>query len=338
MIEIKPVNKKNWESFLESQKPHSFLHSWNWGEFNKALNYKIFRLGIYDKDELKGLALILKIKARRGSFLFIPHGPILENYDNFHELFHLFAFLRRLARREKCSFVRVSPLMLNTPENKEALKDLGFRKAPIHMHSELNWILDTTKSEAELLKDMRKTTRYSINKAEKDGVEIIKSDRLEDVKVFNEIYQATVNRQHFTPFSLSYLESEFESFRKDGKALLFFGKYNGEIISAAMIIFSNGGAYYHQGASLLKYPKITASYLLQWEIIKETRRRGLEFYNFWGVAPEGKSNHPWAGLSLFKKGFGGFPEEYLPAQDLRLDGKYWLSFLIEKSRKIKRRL
>lgn len=354
-IHIKPVPKADWNAFLAKRNPRTFLQSWNWGTFNQQLNkslgYKIFRLGIYDGGKLKGIALTIKITAKRGSFLFIPHGPILDDEletkdehkltleeSNIHELIHLFQFLNSLAKHEKCSFIRVSPLSLLTPRGEEIFKDLGFKRAPTHMHSELNWILDITPSEDNLLREMRKTTRYSINKAEKDGVVIETSDKLEDVKLFNSIYKSTVDRQNFTPFSLKYLEKEFETFRKTDSALLFFAKYNDEIISTAIIIFENGGAFYHQGASLLKYPKIPASYLLQWEIIKEAKRRGCTFYNFWGIAPEGKKKHPWAGLSLFKKGFGGYAEEYIPAMDLRLNSKYWLTYWIEKVRKAHRGL
>lgn len=335
---ISPVSEKAWSVFLSGLKPHTFLQSWEWGDFNKKEGHKVFRLGIYENGYLKGVALTLKISARRGSFLFMPHGPILEDESDLHGLLHLFNFLRDLAQREQCSFIRISPITKLTDASEEIFKDLGFRRAPTHMHSELNWILDISPSEADLLKEMRKTTRYSITKAQKDGVIVETSSNPEDVKLFNSIYKSTVDRQNFTPFSLAYLEKEFKTFVKNNHALLFFAKYNGEVISTAMIIFEAGGAYYHHGASILKYPKITASYLLQWGIIKEAKRRGCSFYNFWGVAPEGKRKHPWAGLSLFKKGFGGYEEEYIPAMDLKLNRKYWLTYWIEKVRKIKRGL
>ena len=337
-ISIKPVSKKDWNVFLNTHQPHTFLQSWNWGEFNKSIGYKIFRLGIYENNKLNGVSLAIKINARRGSFLFVPHGPIQEAIGDAHELIHLFKFLRSLAIHEKCDFLRISPINLLEGGTEEILKDFGFRRAPTHMHSELNWILNIAKPENELLKDMRKTTRYSIGKAEKDGVEILKSDKTSDVKLFNLIYKSTVSRQHFTPFSLKYLESEFKAFAKDKKAMLFLAKYEGEIISAAMIIFENGGAFYHHGASTLKYSKVPASYLLQWEVIKEAKRRRCNSYNFWGISPENHPNHPWAGLTLFKKGFGGYAEEYIPAMDLKLKNRYWLTYMIEKVRKIKRGL
>ena len=109
-----------------------------------------------------------------------------------------------------------------------------------------------------------------------------------------------------------------------------------------MVIFWQGIGFYHQGASVNS--KIPASYLLQWEAIKEAQRRGCHLYNFWGIAPINDNceimnkKHPWAGLSLFKMGFGGEPKQYVKTQDLPLSKKYWLTYLFEKARKLKRGL
>jgi len=123
-----------------------------------------------------------------------------------------------------------------------------------------------------------------------------------------------------------------------------------EIVSAAIIIFWQGIAFYHQGASSPKYPKIPVSYLLQWEAIKEAKKRGCNVYNFWGIAPlENKKpyrnpfgilrgKHPWAGLTLFKTGFGGYKKEYVRTQDLPLSSKYWLNYFVEIVRRTKRGL
>ncbi len=342
MVEIKEIkNKKEWEDFLEQEKPHTFLQSWNWGEFHRLMGDKFWRLGMYEKDlRLVGIALVVKISAKRGKFLFIPHGPILSGIADYKlQIEKLLEYLKDLAKKENCGFIRISPLMPLTPLNEKLFKDLGFRPAPIHMHAaELVWILDVSQTEEEILRGMRKTTRYLIRKAQADGVKIIKSNKSEDLKIFNKIYEETATRQHFTPYSRDFLKNEFEAFQKDNKILFFFAKYKDEIVSAAMIIYSGESAFYHQGASSHKYPKIPAPYLLQWEIIREAKKRGLKYYNFWGISPENEPKHPWAGLSLFKKGFGGFSEEYVPAQDLILKKSYWLTYIIEKARKIKRGL
>jgi lipid II:glycine glycyltransferase (peptidoglycan interpeptide bridge formation enzyme) len=103
-------------------------------------------------------------------------------------------------------------------------------------------------------------------------------------------------------------------------------------------------AFYHHGSSISEQ-KVPVSYLLQWEAIKEAKQRGCRSYNFWGIAPDvkekldiAKSRHPWAGLTLFKMGFGGRIKEYVKTQDFPISFSYWLTFIFERLRKIKRGL
>lgn len=335
-ISVKEVTDKDqWEKCVLHFRPHSFLHSWAWGEFQKKMGNNFWRIGIYNQDRLDGVALIVKSVARRGTFISCPHGPLIDwhNQEHFKALLEC---LRSLAMKEEASFLRISTVLKNNEENLAIFEKANFRRAPMHLQSEINWILDIAPSEDELLANMRKTTRYSIKKAQKDGVHIKISQELSQVAKFDEVYQATVARQHFVPYPRDYLDEEFKLFNEKSEVLLFFAEYNNEVLATAMIIFHNNEAFYHHGASTLKFPKIPAAYLLQWEAICEAKARGCNFYNFWGIAPEGDLDHPWAGLTLFKQGFGGFADEYLPAQDFIYSSKYWFTYSIERARRWKR--
>lgn len=344
-MQIKEINDKQiWESFLLECQEKTFLSSWNWGEFQKSIEDKIWRLGIYNNQELIGVCLVIKVKARRGTFLFLPHSPVLKSLPHSKELSSLemlLARLREIAKEEKASFIRVAPIFKRTEEYRKAFKDLGFRKAPIHMHPEITWEIDISPSEQELLTGTRKTTRYLIKQAEKNPeIEIFKSNYIKDLERFSQLLKKTAQRHHFIPFSVDYLKNQFSCFDSDNQILIYLAKYKGEIISGAIMVYWQGIGFYHHGASLSKYNsnKVPASYLLQWEAMKEAKSRNCTKYNFWGIAPEGKKNHPWSGLTLFKKGFGGYKKEYLETQDLPLSTSYYLTYLFERIRKIKRGL
>lgn len=346
IIEI--ANKDEWENFLSQCSEKTFLHSWNWGEFNKTMGEKIWRFGMYNSEKLIGAVLVTKISARRGTFLFIPHGPVLieglEIKDKKDILQLLLLSIENIAKEERASFVRIAPILERTQENVNLFKDSVAREAPIHMHPEVTWELGIALPEDQLLMGMRKTTRYLIRQAEKNpDIEIVKSNKIEDLKFFWPVYSKTARRHRFVMFSEKYLKTEFESFIKDKEILLFLGKYKNQVVSAAIFIFWQDMCFYHHAGSLSKYNKIPVSYLLQWEAIKEAKARGCKTYNFWGIAPgienesdAQKSKHPWAGLSLFKMGFGGQKKEYVKTQDFVISAKYWLNYIIEKIRKAKR--
>lgn len=359
LIVIKEItDKTQWENFVSGQKTDTFLQSWNWGEFNQKTGERIWRLGFFNDEKLAGVTLAIKINAKRGKFLFCPHGPIVRklqitsasrrnklqtnsktqtdnNIQTSKILSALFIYLKDLAIKEKVAFVRISPLVENTLENLKIFQDYGFRNAPAHMmHPELSWILDISKTEEEIMKGMRKTTRNLVRRAEKEGVEISEIKTIDGVEEFYKLLKQTVGRHGFVPFSKDYLKNEFEALSRDNQISFFLAKHNGEILSSAIIVFYGDSAFYHHGAS--QASKIPCSYLLIWRIIQEAKKRGCMKFNFWGIAPENKPKHPWAGLTLFKTGFGGERQEYLHCQDLPITQKYWFNLVIETIRRWKK--
>lgn len=344
-MEIKEVkNKDIWENFLAECQDKTFLQSWNWGEFNKMMGNKIWRLGVFEGANLVGLALVSKIVAKRGTFLLIQHGPSLKIQNpksKVQILTTLLEELKRNGKEEKADFVRIAPLWEKNEENKKIFRDLGFRESPMHASAyEATLKLDLALSEEELLINMRKTTRYLIRQTLKDpDIAIEKSDKLDDIEKYQKLSREVSQRQKFAPFSLEYIKNEFKVFVKDNQALLFLGKYKGELAAAALVIFWSKIGFYHQAALAPQYHKSPIAYLLLWEAIKEAERRGCQLYDFWGyVDPKENPRHPWAGPTLFKMGFGGKAFEYIKTQDFPLSKKYWLTYIFEKLRKTKRGL
>ena len=108
-----------------------------------------------------------------------------------------------------------------------------------------------------------------------------------------------------------------------------------------------GETSYHHGASASAYSKVPASYLLQWHAICDAIDRGDSIYNFWGIAPveykedkwqiaEQKKKHPFAGVTLFKTGFGGTLLPLVPCHDIPLSKLYTITRWFEIFRKWKR--
>src|SRR3989344_2601635 len=282
---------------------HTFLQSIAWEKFNQAMGSKTWRVdGV----------LVIKIVARRGTYLLVPHAT------KFPEQIIV------LGRSERCNFIRVCPLMPDTPENRLQFKSLKFKRAPIHVHPEFSWLLNIDQPDEVFFVGMRKTTRYSIKKAQKDGIMTEISTNPNDIERFWKLYKQTAERQQFVPFSKEYIEMEFRAFGE--QAFWVFSEH-----AAAMIVMTEDEAFYHHGAST-HHP--TASYAVQWAAIQEAKRRGKVFYNFWGVWDN--PNHPQWGLSQFKRGFGGFQESYVPTQDLPLRARYWFNYIIEQARKLQR--
>lgn len=343
-MQIKEMTDKSlWEDFLAECEEKTFFQSWNWGEFRKAVGEKIWRFGIYDKEQLVAVALASKKKAKRGTYVEVSHGPVTRDQikEGRGEIIKILVeTLKRIGRKENASFIRMNPLWGRGSENNVLFHDFGFREAPFYAAYESSWKLDVTPNEEELMRSMRKTTRYLIRQALKNSdIEVRQSLEPKDREQFHSLSYAVGERQKFVPFLKEDTEQEIKAFQDDREVSLFFGIYKGKTVAAALVIFWSGIAFYHQGASLGEYAKHSVPYLIQWEVIKEAKRRGCKLYDFWGFTdPKKYPKHPWAGPTLFKMGFGGKPYEYVKTQDYVLSWKYWPTAVFETIRTKRRHL
>lgn len=345
-IKLMPVGGKDiWEEFIFSHSFYPlFFQGWEWGELERSRGKEVFNLGFFapkksflksDSYELIGVALAVLVRARRGTFLHIRGGPLLK-WDDKEISKDVSELLIDFAKNKGCDFLRVSPNILKSEKEKSKwLLSLGFKYCQMHdVDAEITWVLDLKKSEEEILKGMRDSTRYLIKKGLKNpDLKIVKSTNSEDLKYFWEIYQDTVKRQKWHAFSFEYIKEEFEEYVKANQALLFLAEYKGKYIGASIFIYYQGQVFYHHSGSLTEFRNIPAMYLLHWESILEGKKRGLRLYNFFGIARGNNPKHPWAGLSLFKKGFGGSQNEMIHALDYPITKKYWITHYYEKFEK-----
>lgn len=333
-MDIKIIeNKKEWEDFVLTHSEANFLQSWHWGEFHKALGKKIHRIGFFAGDSLIGIMLGVVEDAKRGRYLTVPAGPIINWHDK-KSVDAFFEITKRIAKEDKCVFVRVRPQLISDDFSRKLFKRSGFISAPTHLHAELTSQLDLVKTEEELMVNMRKATRYEIRKGIAQGISIEKSVDPKQIKKFYDLQVETSKRQKFVPFSYKFLYEQFRVFAQEGSAVLYSAKFKNKLLAQAFIIFYGTEAVYHYGASTNVGRKYPGAYLIQWEAIKEAKKRGMKRYNFWGVSPEDQKNHRFYGISIFKRGFGGVDLEYLHAQDLVISRKgYLINSIIENIRK-----
>lgn len=330
-------NRGEWEDFLSKHPEANFLQSFYWGEFHQILGAKFIRSAFYQKNELEGVMLSIVEDAKRGRYLTVPAGPIIDWRDE--ELVKSFVEeIKRIAKQEKCVFIRVRPQLL-AEVGKSIFAKLGFKDAPMHLHAELTSQLDITLPQEQLLANMRKATRYEIKKAISQNIKVTSTVNPSSIKDFFKLQLNTAKRQNFVPFSYQFLMEQFSVFAKNNLALLYSAKFKDQLLAQAFIIFYGEEAIYHYGASTQDGRKYPGAYLIQWEAITEAKKRGIKRYNFWGVAPLNNPDHRFFGVSIFKRGFGGREIEYLHAQDLVIDRpRYLLNFAVETIRKTIRKV
>lgn len=332
-----PESKQVWEEAITLFTQANFLQSWNWGVFQEALGKTVVRFFIVEEDTVVGLAQCVLEEAKRGTYLTIAGGPLFD-WSNKKLMKYCFSELRAVARAEGADFIRFRPQELESQQVRKQVHRFGAVEAQMHLTADLTLQLDLSQSEDELLSQMRKNHRSAIRKAEKLGISVTKTADPDEIQEFYNHQLELAQKHGFVPFSYEFLHEQFQAFTGDDQVLLFHAKQGDDLLASAFIIFYNGEAVYHYGISTDANAKLPGSYACQWAAIKEAKQRGCSRYNFWGIAPADAQNHRFAGVTLFKRGFGGEEVEYLHAHDIPMSFKYYLTAAFEFVRKKMRRL
>lgn len=334
MFEFREIKSENEYKLLELKPDAPFTQAWFFGKWQEMMGRKARRFEIRNNTEIFGFFQMIKYPMFFWqSFLYIPHGPILQttNYfsDGFLKEFH--KKLTDIAREENVIFIRFD-LLPKTENNFEQY----FKKTPIvHYHSsyfqpKFEWRINIKKTEDELIGEMHPKTRYNIRLAGKKGVKIeIIKDNFE--KYFSDFFKSleeTAGRDDFNLHPKIYYENIFKTL--DSKnAFLVVAKYGEKILLINLILLFGNTAYFVFGGSSGEYKNLMFSYLAQWEAVKEAKKRGFEIYNFGGVDVEGIYK-TFGGISTFKKRFGGELLEHSDSYDVVLKFFWYYVYNLRK--------
>lgn len=202
----------------------------------------------------------------------------------------------------------------------------NFRPAPHDVQPSTTIILDLTKTEEQLLSEMHPKTRYNIKVAERHGVtvEIGGSELLE---TFFSLLQSTTERNIFRAHAKSYYQkmlkqtpspSDSPSGRGsvEAKFFLALARVDNKPSAIALMVDFNDTRTYLHGASDYTLRESMAPFALHWYLINDAKKRGLTAYDFWGIATTDNPKEPLAGVTRFKKGWGGDIVRYPQTMDL----------------------
>lgn len=335
LSEIK--DKDTWNNFLTENNFEfiSFLSSWEWWDFQALAWKKVVRLWIYNNDKLVWLLPLIVNKAKRWTYLFAAHSPmILEDYSFFEVINWLIEEIKEIWKIEWADFIRFNSPVKNTKSNKAKFNKLGFIDAPMHEHAEDTHILDLSNSEEELFNNIKKGDRYYINRAKKEWVEIVKWNKKENIDKLKEMHKKHSEKVWYHAFSDDFIDNLYECFWDNITTI--WTKYNWLTESILMTIkFWKSCVYYIAASDILNH-KFSPNYLCQWEAIIDAKNKWCITYNFWWVSPDDNPKHPISWVTKFKRKFWWQDYSLLHAQDLPLTNKYWFNYLIETIRRKKR--
>jgi len=316
-------DKQAWDNFLQ-QSPHgTFLQNWAWGELQKKLSIPIWRYIVEQDTRWQAVALVVKRQLPWGKlWLYVPRGPVGSWTD-------IKPALSKVAYQEKAMFVRIDP----TGDIEEGELAKEWRKAQREVQPQHTLVIDLRQTEDELLAAMHHKTRYNIRLAQKKGVKVRFSTEAKDLEHFLTLAHDVHERSAFHYHPADYYRALVEVLGAAGQLEIALAEYEHEILAAHLIITFHNTTTYAHGASSSKARSVMAPHLLQWETMQRAKQKGQHWYDFYGVAMQGKLP-AWAGITRFKEGFGGQHRSYKGAYDFVLDRfGYWAYNTMHRLRK-----
>lgn len=276
----------------------TFMHSWAWGEFQQSQGREVRRIVMrapsnspINGGESTVIAQAIKLDAPLGiRYWLVPKGPLGDATSE---------FIRATLTKELIGvdYIRTEP------ETR-----LPGSIAAKEMHPKTTRLLDLTKGWDAVANDFSTRVRYNTRLAAKKGVvcEFVGLDRFDE---FVELMKQTAERDEFSLHEMKYYRAMLESLQgaPECSAKLAIASKDGTPLAATLTIDSFGTRTYLHGASGNQMRELKATHALQDFVIHDACDSGMSSYDFWGIAPEGASkNHPWAGITEFKKAFGGY--------------------------------
>jgi len=331
------TDRETWDSLAGTV----LLQSWGWGEFQQNIGHRIWRLGVFDGDTLVGGASIMLVKSQLRSHLYASNGPFVIgkrpdlSIPIITEI--LIPHIEQLATPFFVHFIRFDPLLYKSEQIHEELLLTGLKKAPTYVQPERTMLVDLTPSEDEILLGMSPSQRNGVKRGIRDGVRITFSTEDKDFDIFWKLYQNTVSLRHFVSYSKKYYRTQLEVLKQVNGYEVCTASVNGVPHTVSLIAYDRETVYYlHTGRAYSDNPLAKhASRVQVWEIMKRAKARGIKLLNLYGIAKNDNDPYdPWAGLTEFKKGFGGTAVEYVGAYDYPLSSFYGFIRLLERTRKI----
>ncbi len=317
MIQLRPAtdaDRSAWQAFLAATPDGDFLHDWTWAEVAAFDGQPQRRyVAVEDGAIVALVAAQVRPLAAGRTFWYVPRGPVLDYADPRagERLRAVVLGLREVARRHAAVAVKLEPRLAQGDPALVHFEGRSLRHLPDTLQVGQTRIVELADDDA-LLAGFDKDTRYGVRRAEREGVAVTIQDDAAVTTAIDALHDLVGETQRRAAFPMPPLERYRIAWRAlagEGRAAILEARREGELLASGMVVFEGDRSFYLFSGSRREErgaPKRYASYALQWAMMRLARERGVRRHDLWGVAPPGAGpDHPWHGVGLFKKGFGG---------------------------------
>ncbi|MFX1518981.1 MAG: lipid II:glycine glycyltransferase FemX [Promethearchaeota archaeon] len=316
------IDENEWNSVVRNSKDGSIFHTIDWVNLlEKEYGEKVL-IGAWLNGKLVGVfpSIISCMDSytthiRSYTLTYEHGGPISINADP-QIIRGMVLKFEEIAKDKADKATIVTPCNWNfTPE----LERVGFSK-----RLESTFIVDLKKPINELWQNIKKGTKRSVKKAQKNRITIRSATKRSEMETYYNMFVETMNRAGIDPSSRSntFYYGIWDQLCEKGSAKIFFAELNDEIISGKLLFLFGKTITAFCSGTISEYRIYQPNSLLAWHVIEWGHKNGYEYFDLGGG-----TNVP--NLYEFKRSWGGDLIDYYiltknyPSIKYRLSALYY---------------
>ena len=336
---IEDVGIKAWDKFVLSTPNGSIHQISQWKKLQESvLNRGMVKGWAVLRDgKIRACCLAVRMKMGTGNaeWYYAGRGPVFT--DRKAAEFLLEAISTELRSQTEAMFWRFDPYILQA-DMPLSTGALSVKPAVQNYHPPDTVILDLTRGPTSLLAELKKKRRYDIRKALKAfQIEVIsaKNVKPQDIDDFYRLLTTTAVQNKFSPHPKKYY-ADFVRELGEYTTLWFASDGKNRVATSILTVCRDKAIYYFAALTTDEaIRKNNPSHAIVWKQIEYATERKAKTFDLLGVAPiDAPPTHPYAGITVFKEGFGGERISYQPGVEVSL--RLFSHLLYRLAKKVKR--
>jgi len=307
-IEVEKVTESEWAELLERFEDANLYQTWpygavRWGENN--LSHLIMKRD----GEVVGIAQLRTIRPSelKVGIAYLRWGPLfhLRGRDLDPDVVQaMAAALRQEYVGTKGLYLEIVPNAFLGSLRAQAFESgfAGFeRTSGIGNGEYRTMVLDLSPPLDQLRSNLDKKWRNQLNAAERNRLQVVEGDGIEQYRTFGKVYaQMRARKQFSTKVSIEEFERIQQRLPSNHRMRVLLCEQEGQPVAGLVCSELGDSAIYLLGATNEQGMKLKGAYLLQWALIRSLKERGIRYYDLGGINPEANP-----GVHHFKSGLSG---------------------------------
>ncbi len=321
-----------WDAFLDTALGGHHMQMSAWARTKREVGWHAVRGVVRQAGTIVGGAQMLVRPVFPGVAIgYVPKGPVTTSDDSALIETVVQGILLPLSRAHA-----IRHLIIQPPNNGQAvacyLQQACFRLSQRRYAPSASVQLDLLQPLETIVQQMKRQTRQNVRRSQRDGISVRQGKTEADLLTFYRLHVASSQRQGFITYPEAYFMTMWRSFSAQGHARLFIADYDGDPVSALLVLAVGDLAESKALGWSGQHGNRRPNEAVFWAAIEWAQTAGYRLYDMGGIElsaaqqvcrGEALAENFKQTPTFFKLGFGGnvviFPEAYdfLPNPVLR---------------------